>query len=283
MPTADVFDVGAADFQARVLEASRQRPVLVDFWAAWCGPCRMLEPVLERIVARHTGAVALARVDTDREQELASRHGVRSLPTVKLFRHAQVAGEFLGARPEGEVEAFLAPHLPDPAADDLREAAELVRLGRSDEAITRLEAARAANPASVALAAALGEHYLGRGRVDEARALYDALPAPAQAEAPGRVLAARLRFANALTDASPPGVLAERAERGDAGALFMLAAYDVMAGDCAAAADRLFRILQRDPHWNRDGARHALLDLMEIAGETERVAHWRRRLARLLY
>lgn len=284
MASADIFAVGAADFRTRVIEASRRRPVLVDFWAAWCGPCRMLGPVLERVVERSGGAVALAKVDSDREPDLAARYQVRGLPTVKLFRDGEVVDEFVGARPEGAVEAFLAPHLPDPAAAAVQEAGRLTAAGRREEAVTVLESAHAEHPASAALAGALGERYLERGLAARARALYDGLPAPAQADPAGRALAARLRFAETLARAPAPGALSTRAEEGDAEALFLLAAYDVMAGRFEDAAGRLFRILQGDAGWGGGRARQALLDLMEIAGGGDaRVGAWRRRLAQLLY
>jgi len=282
--TPDSFDVGAGDFQSRVIEASRHKPVLVDFWAAWCGPCRMLGPVLEAVVARHGGTVSLARVDTDSERELAARYGVRGLPTVKLFRDGRVVGEFVGARPENAVETFLKPHLPDPAGDVVRGARELERQGRRDEAVRALEAARDRHPGDAGIAAALGDHYLARGMADRAGALYEALPESARDEPPGRALAGRLRFAEALSHAPAPAALTQRAEAGDPEALHALAAYDVMAGHLDEAAAKLLRALEADREWRGGRLRRALLDLVEIAGRDDpRPADWRRRLGRLLH
>ncbi|HQT43712.1 MAG TPA: thioredoxin, partial [Halothiobacillus sp.] len=102
-----VFNVTAAEFQARVIEASFQTPVLVDFWAAWCGPCRTLMPLLAKITESYAGKLHLAKVDTDAEQELAGHFGVRSLPTVMLVINGQPVDQFMGALPESQVREFL--------------------------------------------------------------------------------------------------------------------------------------------------------------------------------
>lgn len=281
-PDLDIYDVGVSDFQTQVIDASRKRPILVDFWASWCGPCRMLSPILDRVVERHRGDVALAKVNADEEPELAARYGVRGLPTVKLFHDGEAVAEFVGARPEGAVESFLAPHLPDPAADVVATADELARSGQRDAAVEQLEAALGDQPENAAVATALGEHYLARGETERARALYNSLPATVQTEGPARVLAARLQFAEALAHAPPPSDLSSRAGH-DAEALVALAAYDVMAGHYDSAAERLFSALQTGGS-GREGARRALLDLMEIVGSGDsRAVAWRRKLAQLLY
>src|SRR5690606_2707900 len=114
-PTDVVVDVGDASFDAEVIAESHRRPVVVDFWAAWCGPCRLLGPVLERLAAEASGAFRLAKVDVDASPVVSQLHGVRSIPLVKAFRGGEVVDEFVGALPEGEVRRWLEGFVPGPA------------------------------------------------------------------------------------------------------------------------------------------------------------------------
>ena len=131
--TATIYDVGEADFQQRVLERSREVPVVVDFWADWCGPCKQLTPVLERAATARAGKVELAKVDVDRNRGLQSAFGIQGIPAVKAFRDGRIAAEFTGALPPAEVERFFDALVPSEADDlagsgdegDLRRALEL--------------------------------------------------------------------------------------------------------------------------------------------------------------
>jgi putative thioredoxin len=135
-----------ADFQTDVLDRSRHTPVLVDFWAPWCGPCKMLGPVLEKLAAEAAGRWELVKIDTDAHQELAAQFGIRGIPNVKLFVRGAVAAEFSGSLPEPQLRAWLAEHLPTPKRVAMARARELLQAGRAAAAADLLKPLQAAHP-----------------------------------------------------------------------------------------------------------------------------------------
>jgi putative thioredoxin len=156
-----VFDVGQADFEQRVLDRSRTVPVVVDFWAEWCGPCRQLTPALERAAAAREGRVELAKLDVDQNQALAQAFRVQGIPAVKAFRDGRVAAEFTGAIPPAQVEQFFDKLVP---SEDELAAAEAIDQGDEDA----LRRALDSDPKNAAVAASLGRLLLRRGEADEA-------------------------------------------------------------------------------------------------------------------
>ena len=176
-------DVGEADFQQRVVERSKELPVVVDFWAEWCGPCRTLGPALEKAVAARGGKVELVKVDTDANQRLAAAFGIQSIPAVKAFRDGEVVAEFVGAQPPPAIESFLDQLAPS-EAEALAEAGDEASLRRALE----LDARHA--PAAIALARIL----LGRG--DSAEALELLRPFPSDFIADGLMARAELEQGN---------------------------------------------------------------------------------------
>jgi putative thioredoxin len=142
-----------SDFELEVIERSRHTPVLVDFWAPWCGPCKMLGPTLDRLADEAGGRWVLAKVNTDAQPELAQRFGIRGIPNVKLFRGGKVIAEFTGALPEPSLRQWLAEHLPTPKRDTMARARELLRAGRSVEATALLRPLLQSEPSDVELAA----------------------------------------------------------------------------------------------------------------------------------
>ncbi len=281
-----VIDVTDETFEAEVIERSRSVPVLVDFWAEWCNPCRMLVPVLTSLAAEYQGAFVLAKVNTDAQQALAARYGVRSLPTVKLFVDGQPVDEFMGALPESEVRRFLQPYLRNPADEVLQAARQAFAEGRDGEALEMLNRALAEHPDNTALKCEIASISLERGDLDAAQALIDSLPASERGSEPAAGIAARLRLARAASEIDDPDALRERIEDhpDDLEARFRYSHYLSAQGDYEAAMEQLLAILAKDRNFADDAARKDLLEIFTLLGDGHPLTReGRRRLAMLMY
>jgi putative thioredoxin len=283
--SAHIFHATQENFETDVMEASFQTPVLVDFWAPWCGPCKQLMPMLDRIVTEANGGLRLAKVNTDEQMALAGAFGIRSLPTVVLFRNGQPVDGFMGAQPEGAIRQFLARHLT--AAPPEPEEPEVVDQASEDftAAIARLQAAIQAEPAKHELKAELADTLLQAGLYDEGVALLDQLPGAAQEHELARRARARLGFIQALEHAPAVAELQARiaADGGNLLARYQLGAALMLAGHFGPGMDQFLAILKADRQFEEDLGRRALLEAFRIVTDEDLVGDYRRKMASLLF
>jgi len=281
-----VFDVGAKDFVEKVVEASRRVPVLVDFWAAWCAPCRSLTPVLEKIAGELAGKVLVAKVDTEAEPGLAGHFGIRSLPTVILVLDGEIRDHFTGALPEAGVRAFLARWL-DAAGGGLKEqvARKLIE-GDTTGARALVEQAMAERPDDPALALELARVALAEDRFGEAESILDGLRVDIKESDPARALRGALGFARAVEGAPPEAELAARvgACPEDLEAWYGLGARRVVRGDHEGALEAFCEIMRRDRGFRDDLGRTSMVRVFELQGvDPAVVARFRKRMASMLF
>ena len=279
-------DVTTATFDEQVLRASVSRPVLVDFWAPWCGPCRALTPVLERVAAELAGRMTLVKVNSDEEPELAARYGVRGIPSCKLFVDGKVADEFTGALPEGAVRAFLQDALPSPAAPMVAEAGAHAAAGDFAAALASLERALAVDPDDEGALFAQADALLALQRIEDAQAVVAKLEARAHPVRDARRLAA-LAARVALAGGGAPDLAAlaraAAAEPVDCAAKLAYARALAAAGDFARALPELLAIVRADRKFGDDVGRRTMLTIFDaLPADSDLVRRYRRELASAL-
>ncbi|HVF35079.1 MAG TPA: thioredoxin [Candidatus Saccharimonadia bacterium] len=278
-----IFDATQADFEQSVLAASTQVPVLVDFWAPWCGPCRQLTPVLEQVVASYGGRVLLAKVNTDDQMQLAALFGIRSLPTVMLIKDGRPVDGFMGAQPASVIREILAAHVGEPGEAPLPEAEPEPM--SAEMRVVLLREQIAAEPDREELKLELAEALVQTGEVDGALALLDRLPANLAESDRAKKLRSHLEFARALTGAPPRREL-ERAvaeDPKDLRARHQLGTHLLLSGEHEAALEQFFEIMRTDRSYDEDLGRRLLIAAFDLVPDPELVGATRRRMASLLF
>ncbi|MEF2072467.1 thioredoxin [Consotaella aegiceratis] len=288
-PADLIKDTTTASFAADVIQESRKQPVLVDFWAPWCGPCKQLGPVLERVVRAAGGKVKLVKMNIDEHPSVAGQLGVRSIPAVFAFSGGQPVDGFMGALPESEVRQFvdrLAGGGADPVAEALEEAKKLLDAGDTAGAAQYFGAVLQHDPDNAAAAGGLAECYLALGDAPHAKAIIDQVPAAKASDPAVAAVKAKLKLAEEISGLGDPVALQARIEGNpdDHQARYDLALIAQARGQKAEAAGHLLEVIRRDRSWEDDGARRKLLELFDAWGAADPATRdARRRLSTLLF
>jgi len=283
------------NFMEVVVEGSVNHPVLVDFWADWCGPCKNLMPILEKLAIEYNGGFVLAKLDTEAHQGIAQQLGIRSLPTVKLFHQQQLVDEFMGALPESDVRAFLEKHNivaadgapveeEAPVNSVVSDAMALYEQGQVEAAREKLQAAQSEDPTNPEILLALGQICVSMGDLDTAASCLAALPEDQKDSSAANRLGGTLELAKeADTSKTVQTLQQELASQPDSSEIqYQLAISTALSGDVQSGMDGLLALVQSDPEFNDGAPRKKLLALFNVLGDDPLTGQYRRKLATLL-
>ena len=285
-----VKDISEATFMEDVVEASKEVPVIVDFWAPWCGPCKQLGPALEAAVKAAGGKVKMVKVNVDENPQISQQLRIRSIPTVYAFHDGQPVDGFQGALPGSQVNEFVAKMAAlaaeGPLAAAIAAAQEMLAEGALDDAAQTFAAILEEDDSQAAAYAGLAEVKIAQGALDEAEAVLNGAPAAISRAVEIEGAHARVALARQAENAGPIDDLRARVEAdpSDAGARFELAQALHASGDVQGAVDALLDIVRRDAGWNDGAAKTQLFTIFDALKPNDPVVlTGRRKLSSLLF
>ncbi|MEO5813425.1 MAG: tetratricopeptide repeat protein [Rhodanobacter sp.] len=283
-----IFDVTDQTFETEVMQESMTTPVLLDFWAAWCEPCKTVGPILEKLANEYHGAFRLGKVDVEAQRELAGMFGIRNIPTVMLLKGGQPVDGFTGALTEGQVREFLQRHVQPlgapPTAEEAVAVADAVP-ETPEAAVARLQQELANSPDNGELKVYLAQSHLHAGQIDAAEAAIASLPINLATDARVVRLRTELDLAHTLADAPSLADLQQRvqADGADWAARDLLGVRLLLEGDAEAGLEQFLLILQKARDWNDGQGKKRLLAAFATLEDAELVARYRRKMASMLF
>ncbi len=292
-PTDLIKDVSEADFMAEVVEASQQVPVIVDFWAPWCGPCKTLGPALEAAVTKAKGAVKMAKVNVDENQMIAGQLRVQSIPTVYAFWQGQPVDGFQGALPPSEIDAFVNRVIEAAGGetgggldDAIAAAEEMLEQGAASDAAQTFAAILKEDAQNAAAYGGLVRAYIALNDLDQAEAILNGAPAEISKSTELEAAHAQLELAKQAADAGPVSELRAKVEADpdDHQARFDLAQALHAGGQTQEAVDELLELFRRDREWNDEAAKHQLFTIFEALKPNDPIVlNGRRKLSSMIF
>lgn len=281
-----IIDVSEQTFKRDVIEKSYEVPVVVDFWAPWCGPCRMLGPVLEQLAEDFDGQFVLAKLNTDENQGIAMRYGIQGIPAVKGFRDGKVVDEFVGAQPRPRVKQFIEGLIPTQEDEALAEARRLESQGMLDDAIVIYRRLLDANPDNWDVAVDLGRALIEQEEYDDAREVLERVPEAAPTGKQAQRLLLDIDFAHAAAGCESEEECRQRIadDPSDLAARYGLGSLMVKQKRYGDALEQFLQIIRRDPTYHDGAARKAMVNIFETLGDNHALTQqYRPQLAMFLY